>query len=106
MLDGVICIQQPCACNANVLSLAETKHFPDAVRLQQLCIIIQKKQIFALCKRCAEIIDSRIIKALFPGDYMERRMLFFHFLIISKGLRLCTVIFHNNKFQVPVGRFL
>ena len=102
MLDRIILIIHSRTDCTYITSHTVAKKFFQAVIVDDLCIIVQKENILTFRKRCTIIIDCGIVELSVPVNNMCFRVGCFQFLVICKGLIICTVVFHNDVFVVLI----
>ena len=102
MLNGVVRKIQARAHDASLRPLAVPQKFFYPVRRNNCNIIIHQYKIVALCMGGAEIIDCRIIELPFPVHHAYS-VFSVDALVKRKGFFLCTIIFYNNHFIIPIS---
>ena len=106
VLNRIILIIQPCSHNSHIISHAVSQQFFQTIRINDLRVIVQQKQILAFCLLRAKIIDGGIVKRSIPVKHMRLRIFLFQFLIVFEGLLLRAVVFHNNILIILIGGLL
>ena len=102
MLDRIILIIHSRTDCTYITSHTVAKKFFQTVIIDDLCVIVQKQDILALRKGCAVVVDRGIVELSVPVNNMCFRVGCFQFLVICKGLIICTVVFHNDVFVVLI----
>ena len=108
MLDGFISVIKFCTNGSHIFTLCIHQEFFHPVYGNHLRIVVQKKNIFSLCKRNSIIIYPGIIKG-FPFFWLishhTNLRLRFKFFIIVKNFFAGTIIFDNNNLIIFISWF-
>ena len=105
MLNGVVLVIHSCSHSAHIASHAVAQKLLQTVLIDNFRIIVQKQDIFTLCKSGSVIIDSRIVKLSVPVNHMSLWILCLQLFIILEGFLLRTVVFHNNILVILICGF-
>ena len=106
MLDRVVLIKESGSHDPHVAPLAEAQHLFHKVLRDHPDVVVHEQEIFSLCKGHSEVVDGGIVELPLPAHHMDIGKLLLDLLIILEGLRLCTVIFRHDKFQVFIRPLL
>ena len=101
MLDRIVWVIKHCADRPRILTLCEHQHLLQPIRSNDLDIIIQKKNIFAMGTLRAKIIDRREVEFARPGHHPEAAVLL-NFLVIRKCFFFGAVILNNDDFPIAI----
>ena len=105
MLDRIIFIKKSGAHGTHILTLTKSQHFFYKILCDQFNIIVHEQQILTVRILHTKIIDRRVIELPLPVHHMHLRKLFLDLLIIFERLRVCAVVFYDDKLQVLIGSF-
>ena len=102
MLDRIVRVIKLRSHSRHVFLLAVLKHFFHPVRCQDLHIVVQEKEVFALRFLRSEIVDRGIVEFFFPGQYPRLRITVREFFVIFKGFFLLAVVLYDQDLIIAI----
>ena len=103
MLDGAVWIIQQRACSAYLFPAHQADQLTDRIRFQDLCVIVQKEQVFTVRVCGAEVVDGCVVERPVILQHPDPAVFLLNLLIESKSTGFLGVILQDQDLQILPG---